>query len=129
MMGARAVTPAAAAGRPPTNTQSSKSARRRSNPLQGAISLNNTTNFNVEGSYFVKQTGMFVGWYWKERWLSLKGASLIIHTRKTKVSRPISGSHIVVLTRLSWSYPLLCVHTGISTCKGNPLVHHHKCRT
>ncbi|TEB29293.1 hypothetical protein FA13DRAFT_1775583 [Coprinellus micaceus] len=98
MMGAHAVTPAAAAGRTPTNTQSSKSARRRSNPLQGAISLNNTTNFNIEGSYFVKQTGMFVGWYWKERWLSLKGASLIIHTRKTKASPPAKEIPLSTIT-------------------------------
>jgi len=42
----------------------------------------------LEGCYFVKEAGLLRGWYWKERWLSLKGAVLTIHCRKTKASPP-----------------------------------------
>ncbi|KAJ2928573.1 hypothetical protein H1R20_g8534, partial [Candolleomyces eurysporus] len=84
----QAITPAAAASRTSVKPTTSGSARRRSNPLKGTIVLNNNNNINIEGVYYVKQTGLFVGWYWKERWLSLKGTSLTVHTRKTKASPP-----------------------------------------
>lgn len=88
----QAITPAAAAaaaaGASPRSRSSTQtgSARRRSYQQNIYLSVNN--NVNVEGGYLVKQPGMFLGWYWKERWLSLKDASLTIHARKTKTSSP-----------------------------------------
>ncbi|KAF6758827.1 hypothetical protein DFP72DRAFT_162190 [Ephemerocybe angulata] len=100
---AAGITPAAAAARTAAaGTTSypapSKSTRRRSNPFNGAIILNNNNNVNIEGVYLVKQTGMFVGWYWKERWLSLKGSSLTIHAGKSKASPPAKEVPLSTIT-------------------------------
>ncbi|KAH6905888.1 hypothetical protein BKA70DRAFT_460861 [Coprinopsis sp. MPI-PUGE-AT-0042] len=67
-----------------TRSPQTAAARRRSHILMAS-----DKNVNIEGgTYLVKQTGMFSGLYWKERWISLKGDTLIVHTRKTKGSRP-----------------------------------------
>ncbi|KAF5339354.1 hypothetical protein D9611_009820 [Ephemerocybe angulata] len=100
---AQGITPAAAAARTAAaGTTSypgpSKSTRRRSNPLNGAIILNNNNNVNIEGVYLVKQAGMFIGWYWKERWLSLKGSSLTIHAGKSKASTPAKEIPLSTIT-------------------------------
>ncbi|KAF5339328.1 hypothetical protein D9611_009827 [Ephemerocybe angulata] len=100
---AQGITPAAAAARTAAAGATSypapsKSTRRRSNPLNGAIILNNNNNVNIEGVYLVKQTGMFVGWYWKERWLSLKGSSLTIHAGKSKASTPAKEIPLSTIT-------------------------------
>ncbi|EAU93346.1 hypothetical protein CC1G_04325 [Coprinopsis cinerea okayama7 len=71
-----------------SRSRSTPTSRRRSNPLDGTYVLTNNNNVNIEGVFFIKQTGMFAGWYWKERWLSLKGNALTVHTRKTKASPP-----------------------------------------
>jgi hypothetical protein len=109
----QAITPAAAASRTSVKPTPSGSARRRSNPLKGTIILNNNNNVNIEGVYYVKQTGLLVGWYWKERWLSLKGASLTVHTRKTKVRRsltPVSNT----------AHPIL--NEGFPTCQRDSVI-------
>lgn len=54
-------------------------------PTTTRVPLMGNNGNTLEGCYFVKEAGLFKGWYWKERWLSLKGAILTIHCRKTKV--------------------------------------------
>lgn len=56
-------------------------------PTVTRIPLMGNNGNTLEGCYFVKEAGLLTGWYWKERWLSLKGAKLTIHCRKTKVRR------------------------------------------
>ena len=84
-MGRSIGAPAPAAAATPTPKSPQTNTRRRSNPLKGTIILNNNNNINIEGPLFVKPSGLLLGWYWKERWVSLKGNSLTVHTRKTKV--------------------------------------------
>ncbi|KAJ2915323.1 hypothetical protein MD484_g5101, partial [Candolleomyces efflorescens] len=62
----QAITPAAAASRASGKPTTSGSARRRSNPLKGTIILNNNNNINIEGVYYVKQTGLLVGCSYEE---------------------------------------------------------------
>jgi hypothetical protein len=62
-------------------------------PTMNRIPLMGNNGNTLEGCYFVKEAGLLRGWYWKERWLSLKGAVLTIHCRKTKVSVHFSLSH------------------------------------
>lgn len=57
-------------------------------PTTTRIPLMGNNGNTLEGCYFVKEAGLFMGWYWKERWLSLKGAILTIHCRATKASPP-----------------------------------------
>ncbi|TFK28435.1 hypothetical protein FA15DRAFT_60886 [Coprinopsis marcescibilis] len=91
--------PAPAAISSRSRSAQTAAARRRSNPLKGThVILNNNNNLNAEGVYFIKQTGMFAGWYWKERWLSLKGELLTVHTRKTKASPPAKEIPLSTIT-------------------------------
>ena len=57
-------------------------------PTTTRVPLIGNNGNTLDGCYFVKEAGLFKGWYWKERWLSLKGAILTIHCRKTKVGHP-----------------------------------------
>ena len=65
--------------------QSVTNSRPRSGQFLPTMNRSPNNGNTLEGCYFVKEAGLLMGWYWKERWLSLKGANLTIHCRKTKV--------------------------------------------
>ena len=47
----------------------------------------------LEGRYMIKETGVFAGWLWKDRWVSLTSQALVIHRRASKVR-----SHLLYLS-------------------------------
>ena len=88
MMG-RSKSGAVAASGTEATTSRTKSSQTAAGRRRSHILMASDKTINIEGgTYLVKQSGMFAGLYWKERWISLKGDTLIIHTRKTKGSRP-----------------------------------------
>ncbi|PPQ91957.1 hypothetical protein CVT25_004431 [Psilocybe cyanescens] len=54
----------------------------------------------LDGLFAIKQSGLFAGWLWKERWLTLTPQALVIHRRSSK-SSPVSKSiPLPALTRI-----------------------------
>jgi hypothetical protein len=60
-----------------------------SGPPLGAItkatSSSGSGTIILEGRYMIKETGVFAGWLWKDRWVSLTSQALVIHRRASKV--------------------------------------------
>ncbi|KAF9527896.1 hypothetical protein CPB83DRAFT_894842 [Crepidotus variabilis] len=54
----------------------------------------------LEGAYVIKQSGLFAGWLWRERWLTVTPQALVIHRRGTKVSPPSKSIPLAQLTRV-----------------------------
>jgi len=52
-------------------------------PITKAASSSPTPK--LEGLFVVKHSGLFAGWLWKERWLTLTPQAIIIHRRNNKV--------------------------------------------
>ncbi|KAH9487383.1 Serine/threonine-protein kinase CLA4 [Psilocybe cubensis] len=54
----------------------------------------------LDGLFAIKQTGLFAGWLWKERWLTLTPQALVIHRRSTKSSPASKSIPLPALTRI-----------------------------
>ncbi|KAF9555863.1 hypothetical protein CPC08DRAFT_642285 [Agrocybe pediades] len=54
----------------------------------------------LEGLFVIKQAGLFAGWLWKERWVTLTPQALVIHRRNTKVSPASRSIPLPALTRM-----------------------------
>jgi hypothetical protein len=50
-----------------------------------ATSSSGSGTIVLEGRYMIKETGVFAGWLWKDRWVSLTPQALVIHRRAFKV--------------------------------------------
>ena len=42
----------------------------------------------LKGRYVIKETRVFAGWLWKDRWVSLTSQVLVIHCRASEVRSP-----------------------------------------
>jgi len=54
--------------------------------ISKATSSSGSGTIILEGRYMIKETGVFAGWLWKDRWVSLTSQALVIHRRASKVS-------------------------------------------
>ncbi|KDR70087.1 hypothetical protein GALMADRAFT_230406 [Galerina marginata CBS 339.88] len=54
----------------------------------------------LEGLFVIKQSGLFAGWLWKQRWITLTPQALVIHRRNNKASPASKSIPLPALTRI-----------------------------
>jgi len=76
-------------------------------PITKAPSSSGSGTIVLEGRYLIKETGLFAGWLWKDRWVSLTSQGLVIHSRAFKVRSYLpylSPSFRLLVARLQFCF-------------------------
>ncbi|CAA7266394.1 unnamed protein product [Cyclocybe aegerita] len=93
-----------AGGRPSSAIVVSQRSRPASGAPLAAVVKNgsspSSTSTILEGLYVVKHSGLFAGWMWRERWLTLTPQTLVIHRRSNKVSSAAKTISLPTVTRV-----------------------------
>jgi len=69
-------------------------------PLGLTLKTPSSQSSLLEGPFVIKHSGLFAGWLWKERYLTLTPQALIIHRRNNKVSAASKTIPLPSLTRV-----------------------------
>ena len=78
-----------------------------------ATSSSGSGSILLEGRYMIKETGVFSGWLWKDRWVSLTSQALVIHRRAFKVrSHLYLSPSCLTLTRCPPSILYFNIHSS-----------------
>ncbi|KIM47339.1 hypothetical protein M413DRAFT_63636 [Hebeloma cylindrosporum] len=96
--------PTIAKSRPPSGIIVAPRSRPSSGTPLGAIakatSSSGSGGIVLEGRFMIKESGVFTGWLWKDRWLSLTAQGLVIHRQAFKSSPASKKIPLPALTRV-----------------------------
>lgn len=103
--------------------------------ISNATSSSGSGSIVLQGLYRIKETGLFAGWLWKDRWVSLNPQALIIHRQGFKVCILTPSPLALELTRCPLLFPFTSYfisiihrsfdHIGIARFKKDPLARSH----